>query len=42
MSTVEIGFLSYFVGGFAVFAVVLAVTAWRCRDRPGEDGNEAR
>jgi hypothetical protein len=33
MSTFEIGFLTFVVGSFGAFAVVLAVTAWRCRDR---------
>ncbi len=33
MSTFEIGFLSFVVASFGAFAVVLAATAWHCRDR---------
>jgi hypothetical protein len=37
MSAFEIGFLSLFVTGFGLFALVLAGTAWYCRD-PGSEG----
>jgi hypothetical protein len=34
MSAFEIGFLSFVVACFGLFAVVLGGTAWYCRDRP--------
>jgi len=42
MSSIEVGFLSYFVGAFAVFMVVLAGAAFYARDRSAADGGKGR
>ena len=37
MPIFEIAFLGFVVASFGLFALVLAGTAWYCRDRPGRN-----